>query len=195
MARGSWLGTAARLAGTVLGAVVRDRAARTTAPTRTRARPSPVRDAAGGRDLPGPRPGPARGDPRRPQVVYDPHPDGRPDPGEVVWAWVPYEDDPARGKDRPILLVGREGDRLLGLAMTSRDHDRDAADEARHGRVWVDVGSGAWDRQGRPSEVRVDRVLRLDPAAVRREGAVLPRPRFEAVARAMARSLRDRESW
>jgi hypothetical protein len=39
------------------------------------------------------------------QLAYDPHPDGKPDPGEVVWAWIPYEDDPTRGKDRP----GREG--------------------------------------------------------------------------------------
>ena len=27
------------------------------------------------------------------------------DPGEVVWGWVPYEDDPAQGKDRPVLLL------------------------------------------------------------------------------------------
>ena len=33
---------------------------------------------------------------------YEPDPDGQPDPGEVVWAWVAYEDDPARGKDRPV---------------------------------------------------------------------------------------------
>ena len=32
---------------------------------------------------------------------YAPEMDGEPDPGEVVWAWVPYEDDPAQGKDRP----------------------------------------------------------------------------------------------
>ena len=61
---------------------------------------------------------------------YEPHPDGEPDPGEVVWAWVPYEDDPSQGKDRPVLLVGRDGDVLLGLQLTSKDHDRDAEDEA-----------------------------------------------------------------
>ena len=65
---------------------------------------------------------------------YEPNPDGEPDPGEVVWAWVAYEDDPAQGKDRPVLLVGRDGGDLLGLQMTSKDHDRDAEDEARHGR-------------------------------------------------------------
>ena len=38
---------------------------------------------------------------------YAPEPDGQPDPGEVVWGWVPFEDDPSQGKDRPVLLVGR----------------------------------------------------------------------------------------
>ncbi|HSO64208.1 MAG TPA: type II toxin-antitoxin system PemK/MazF family toxin, partial [Ornithinibacter sp.] len=31
--------------------------------------------------------------------VYAPRPDGEPDPGEVVWTWVPYEEDHAQGKD------------------------------------------------------------------------------------------------
>ena len=112
---------------------------------------------------------------------YEPNPDGEPDPGEVVWAWVAYEDDPAQGKDRPVLLVGRDGDDLLGLQLTSKDHDRDAEDEARWGRYWMDVGSGGWDREGRPSEVRLDRLLVLDDSAIRREGAALDRGIFEAV--------------
>jgi hypothetical protein len=118
---------------------------------------------------------------------YRPRDDGRPDPGEVVWAWVPYEEGDGRGKDRPVLVVARDGDALLGLMLSSKDHDLDAADEARHGRYWVDVGTGAWDRQGRPSEARVDRVLRLDPADVRREGATLDRARFEEVVAAVRR--------
>jgi hypothetical protein len=115
---------------------------------------------------------------------YSPKPDGRPDPGEIVWTWVPFEEDHRRGKDRPVLLVGRDGPWLLALQLTSKDHD---GSPARAGSPrWVDIGSGAWDRQGRPSEVRVDRVVRIDPRAVRREGAVLSRQRFEAVARAVA---------
>jgi len=49
----------------------------------------------------------------------------------------------------------------------------------------MDVGSGAWDARGRPSEVRLDRVLRLDPDRIRREGAVLDRHRFDEVAAAL----------
>ncbi len=101
----------------------------------------------------------------------------------MVWAWVPYEEDHTRGKDRPVLVLGRHPGGLVALMLTSKDHDRDAAQEARHGRVWMDVGSGDWDRSGRPSEVRLDRVLDLDPDAVRREGAALDRERFEQVAR------------
>ena len=112
---------------------------------------------------------------------YEPNPDGEPDPGEVVWAWVAYEDDPAQGKDRPVLLVGRDGDDLLGLQLTSKDHDRDAEDEARHGRYWMDVGSGDWDRERRDSEVRLDRLLRMAVSEVRREGAALDRTVFDAV--------------
>jgi hypothetical protein len=115
------------------------------------------------------------------QTDYAPEADGRPDPGEVVWAWVPYEDDPTRGKDRPVLVIGLDGATLLGLQLSSKDHDRDAAQEASAGRYWMDVGVGAWDSQRRPSEVRLNRLLRLDPAAVRREGAALARPVFDAV--------------
>lgn len=119
---------------------------------------------------------------RRPATVtYEPRADGLPDPGEVVWGWVPYEDDPSRGKDRPVLLIAEDGDRLYGLMLTSKDHDRDAADEARYGRYWMDVGTGGWDRSRRPSEVRLDRLITLAPAAVRREGAALDRAIFDRV--------------
>lgn len=116
---------------------------------------------------------------------YSPSSDGRPDPGEIIWTWVPYEDDPAQGKDRPVLLIGREGDQLLGLMLTSRDRNNSRDRDPRY----VDVGTGAWDRQGRPSEVRVDRLLRVDPDGIRREGAVLPRRRFEQVVAAIPGDL------
>ncbi|MDR0482865.1 MAG: type II toxin-antitoxin system PemK/MazF family toxin [Cellulomonadaceae bacterium] len=116
---------------------------------------------------------------------YTPSLDGKPDPGEVVWTWVPFEEDYSQGKDRPVLLIGHDGAWLLALQLTSKDHDRDAAQEARAGRYWMDVGSGPWDNQGRPSEVRLNRILRVNPATVRREGAIMPKKTFNAVIAAM----------
>jgi hypothetical protein len=118
---------------------------------------------------------------------YSPSPDGRPDPGEVVWTWVPYEEDHSRGKDRPVLLVGSHGRYLLGLMLTSKDHDA----HPRRSRDYVDVGTGPWDRQLRPSEAKLDRVLQIRPADVRREGAILGRSQFFAVAEA----LRELHGW
>jgi hypothetical protein len=114
-------------------------------------------------------------------TTYSPEIDGEPDPGEVVWAWVPYEDDPAQGKDRPVLVLARREVMLVCLYLTSKDHDRDAEDEARYGRYWMDVGTGGWDAQGRESEIRLDRLLTIPEAEVRREGAALDQPMFDAV--------------
>ena len=120
-----------------------------------------------------------------PAFVYSPDPDGDADPGEVVWAWVPFEEDPAQGKDRPVLVLARHETRLVVAQMTSKDHDRDAAQEARWGRFWHDVGTGDWDRQGRPSEVRLDRLLLVEQASVRREGATMNREVFDGVVAAL----------
>ena len=128
-----------------------------------------------------------------PPMTYSPVADALPDPGEVVWTWVPYEEDHSQGKDRPVLVIGRHHGLLLALQLTSQDHDRDADQEARAGRFWVDIGTGAWDRERRPSEARVNRVLQLDPSAVRRIGAVLPEPVFARVAAEVARRARRSE--
>ena len=124
--------------------------------------------------------------PRRRKVVaeepfradYSPRRDGKPDPGEIVWAWVPFEENDGRGKDRPVLVLSLGRTELRALMLTSKDHDRDIVDEARWGRFWMDIGSGPWDPKRRPSEVRLDRVLGLPLAAVRREGAALDRATF-----------------
>ncbi|WP_199422096.1 type II toxin-antitoxin system PemK/MazF family toxin [Actinotalea solisilvae] len=153
------------------------RLARAVVPA-TRPAPRADRPDAGGRARPGGTrtyPGDFTGTLR---PVYAPDPDGAPDPGEIVWAWVPYEEDHTRGKDRPVLLVGRDGPWLLGLMLTSRDHD---ARPGRPGEDWLDLGTGDWDARRRPSEVRLDRVVRVDAAAVRREGAMLDRGRFDQV--------------
>ncbi|HLQ81775.1 MAG TPA: type II toxin-antitoxin system PemK/MazF family toxin [Brachybacterium sp.] len=135
-------------------------------------------------------------------LTYAPRADGRPDPGEVVWSWVPFEEDVTRGKDRPVLVIAEEdaarggsdgsGRVLVALMLTSRDRTADGAvatDE--HGATWVDIGTGDWDRQGRPSEVRADRLLRLSPEAVRREGGRLDQRRYDRVADA----VRDVHGW
>ncbi|MEO6472691.1 MAG: type II toxin-antitoxin system PemK/MazF family toxin [Aeromicrobium sp.] len=114
-------------------------------------------------------------------IAYAPKPDGQPDPGEIVWAWVPFEEDPTQGKDRPVLLIAREGDKLVGLMLTSKDHHRDHDQEALAGRYWFDIGTGSWDTEGRESEVRTNRLIPVDPAAIRREGAVLDKARFDRV--------------
>ena len=114
--------------------------------------------------------------------TYSPEADGLPDPGEVVWTWVPYEDDPTQGKDRPVVVLGRTADgHLLCLQLSSQDHDRDAEQEASWGRHWMDVGTGDGAAERRPSEVRLDRLLRLPEAEVRREGAALDRSMSDAV--------------
>ncbi|PVY96197.1 type II toxin-antitoxin system PemK/MazF family toxin [Actinomycetospora cinnamomea] len=114
-------------------------------------------------------------------IAYAPDLDGAADPGEVVWTWVPYEEDASQGKDRPVLVVARDGDGdLLGLMLSSQGHRRDDAD-------WQGVGSGAWDREGRESYVRLDRVLEVPEHGIRREGAVMPADRFDRVADALRR--------
>jgi hypothetical protein len=118
------------------------------------------------------------------KLIYAPDLDGRADPGEVVWTWVVYEDDPSKGKDRPVLVVGRDRRTLLGLMLSSQDqHQAD--------RNWVGIGSGPWDYEARPSWVRLDRVLDVPEESIRREGAILERHTFEIV----AARLRAEYSW
>jgi hypothetical protein len=120
-------------------------------------------------------------------IRYAPRPDGSRDPGEIVWSWVPFEEDHSRGKDRPVLLVGKSGRYLLGVMLTSKDHDQDS----RRAGDYVDIGAGAWDRQRRPSEANLGRILQLAPDSIRREGAVLGRKPFDEV----AAGLRRRHGW
>ena len=109
---------------------------------------------------------------------YSPELDRDADPGEIVWTWVAFEEDDSIGKDRPVAVVGRADDgRLAALMLSSQDHRGD--------RGWVSIGTGPWDRQGRESFVRTDRVLAVSARAVRREGAVMPRATYESIVTAM----------
>lgn len=115
--------------------------------------------------------------------AYNPAVDGRPSPGEVVWTWVAYEQGSREGKDRPVLVLAVDGARLTALELRSRRDDR-----TRHRRqVWLDLGIGTWDRNGRESEVRLDRTLTVSIYDVRRVGAELDPERFDQVIAARRR--------
>ena len=116
---------------------------------------------------------------RRVRLGYAPSRDGEPDPGEIVWTWVPYEENDGRGKDRPVVIVAAShAGEWLAVQLTSKAHDAD--------RDYVSLGSGDWDASGRPSWARIDRLFRVRTDGMRREAAALDAPRFERVAAALA---------
>lgn len=121
---------------------------------------------------------------------YTPVMDGDADPGEVVWTWVPYQEDASVGKDRPAVVIGAQGEGVYLLQLTSKDHTRDAAQEAAAGRYWFDIGSGDWDSKGRPSEVRLDRALWVKATDVRREGSILPKATWQLIVDALEEHYR-----
>jgi len=111
-------------------------------------------------------------------VGYSPSRNGMPDSGEVIWTWVPYEENDGRGKDRPVLVIGRQSeDRVYAVRMTSKAHDRD--------RDFLSIGSGSWDSQGRESWVDIEQLYSVHDAGMRREAAVLDRQRYGRVADAL----------
>ncbi|MBJ6642344.1 type II toxin-antitoxin system PemK/MazF family toxin [Streptomyces griseoincarnatus] len=120
----------------------------------------------------------------RVRTEYSPAHDGDPDPGEIVWTWVPFEENDGRGKDRPVLVVAREtAGTFLAVQLSSKGRAGD--------RDQVPIGSGPWDRSGRDSWVAVDRVLRLHEQGMRREACALDRMRFNSV----RQRLRERYGW
>jgi PemK-like, MazF-like toxin of type II toxin-antitoxin system len=118
------------------------------------------------------------------RMSYSPRTDGAPDPGEVVWTWVPFEEHDGRGKDRPVLVVAAEpAGTYLAVQLTSKDHDGEGD--------FVSVGAGGWDGEHRPSWVNLDRVIRVHEGGMRREAAALPREPFERV----TGRLQQRYGW
>jgi hypothetical protein len=121
---------------------------------------------------------------RRVRMSYSPRTDGDPDPGEVIWTWVPFEENDGRGKDRPVLIVAAErAGTYLAVQLTSKDHDGEGDFEP--------VGAGEWDGEHRPSWVDLGRVLRVHEGGMRREAAALPREAFDRV----KGRLRERYGW
>jgi len=166
------MGTASRLLSAVLGMF---RSAPTAPPAR---RSAPVAPTA--------RPSGPRGSetveiepPRRLTLVYAPKRDNAPDGGEIVWTWVPYEERDGRGKDRPVLVIGRaDATRSYAVRLTSKPHDGD--------RQYLSLGTGEWDPQRRPSWIDIEQLYLVHDAGMRREAAALDRARFDVVAAALA---------
>ncbi len=109
------------------------------------------------------------------RLTYAPRVNGAPDAGEIVWTWVPFEEDPSQGKDRPVLIIGRcDAEYSYAVKLTSRSHDGD--------RDFLSIGAGSWDAKGRESWVDVDQFYLVHRYGVRREAAALDRERFSRVA-------------
>ncbi len=118
------------------------------------------------------------------RITYAPATDGDPDAGEIVWTWVPYQERDGRGKDRPVLVIGRhDADSVYAVKLTSRSHDGD--------RDFLSIGSGPWDVQGRESWVDIDQVYLVHHDGMRREAAALDGGRFARVAAV----LHQRYGW
>lgn len=118
------------------------------------------------------------------RITYAPVRDADPDAGEIVWTWVPYAENDGRGKDRPVLVIGRrDADTVYAVKLTSKAHDGQ--------RDFLPIGSGAWDAQGRPSWVDIDQFYLVHHDGMRREAAALDPDRFVRV----AAELHRRYGW
>ena len=126
----------------------------------------------------------ARPDAKSLRITYAPDRDGAPDAGEIVWTWVPFAENDGRGKDRPVLVIGRQDEtRVFAVRLTSKAHDGE--------RDFLAIGTGEWDSQGRPSWIDIDQVYSVHDAGMRREASALDRDRFLRVADA----LHERYGW
>ncbi|MEV0604381.1 type II toxin-antitoxin system PemK/MazF family toxin [Streptomyces sp. NPDC050315] len=83
-----------------------------------------------------------------------------PEPGEIWWAAVPYEDT-AAAKDRPCLVLAVRGRSALVAKITSRYHDE------RPGVIPLRPGT-VGDAQGRPSFLETDELREVAVADFRR---------------------------
>jgi hypothetical protein len=118
------------------------------------------------------------------KISYAPDADGDADAGEIVWTWVPYAEGDGRGKDRPVLVIGRQdADHVYAVRLTSQPHDGEGG--------YIAIGSGAWDGRARASWVDIEQLYSVHRRGMRREAAALDLDRFVLVANA----LRRRYGW
>ncbi|MFD8812558.1 type II toxin-antitoxin system PemK/MazF family toxin [Streptomyces sp. NPDC059627] len=92
-------------------------------------------------------------------------PAGRPHPGDIWWANVPYEDGPG-AKDRPCLVLAVRGNRATIAKITSKYHDE------RAGVIPLPPGS-VGDAQGRPSFLETDELREIEVWEFRRRVGVV----------------------
>ncbi|WP_372351526.1 type II toxin-antitoxin system PemK/MazF family toxin [Streptomyces sp. KL116D] len=90
---------------------------------------------------------------------------GGPQPTEIWWALVPFEDGPG-GKDRPCLVLSLRGDTALVAKITSRYHDE------RPGVIPLPPGS-VGDAQGRASFLETDELREVPLGDFRRRAGVV----------------------
>ncbi|WP_246118161.1 type II toxin-antitoxin system PemK/MazF family toxin [Corynebacterium canis] len=117
-------------------------------------------------------------------LYYAPDMDGQADPGEVVWIMVNTNGPDKPPMERAIVVVGRAAHNILGLLISPDD-----AHKEEHN--WLDIGAGAWDEASRQCWVRLDKVLEVPELHIRRQGAIIPRQRFERI----ANRLRKEYGW
>ncbi|MCX4762464.1 type II toxin-antitoxin system PemK/MazF family toxin [Streptomyces sp. NBC_01275] len=90
---------------------------------------------------------------------------GRPQPAEIWWANVPFEDGPGK-KDRPCLVLGVRGKRVTVAKITSKYHDD------RAGVIPLPPGA-VGDAQGRPSFLETDELRQIPVGDFRRRVGVV----------------------
>ncbi|MFE6826175.1 type II toxin-antitoxin system PemK/MazF family toxin [Streptomyces sp. NPDC057690] len=90
---------------------------------------------------------------------------GRPQPAEIWWADVPFEDGPGV-KDRPCLVLMVRGDRATVAKITSKYHDE------RAGVIPLPPGA-VGDAQGRPSFLETDELRQVRVSDFRRRVGVV----------------------
>nr|WP_241739995.1 type II toxin-antitoxin system PemK/MazF family toxin [Microbacterium invictum] len=114
------------------------------------------------------------------RITYAPDQDGDPDAGEIVWTWVPYEENDGRGKDRPVLVIGRQdAQHVYAVRLTSKPHSGD--------QDYLAIGSGPWDSRGRPSWVDIEQIYLVHHDGMRREASALDLDQFVRIANALHR--------
>ncbi|MDX3242837.1 MULTISPECIES: type II toxin-antitoxin system PemK/MazF family toxin [unclassified Streptomyces] len=90
---------------------------------------------------------------------------GHPQPAEIWWADVPFEDGPG-AKDRPCLVLMVRGDRVTVAKITSKYHDE------RAGVIPLPPGA-VGDAQGRPSFLETDELRQIPVRDFRRRVGVV----------------------